>query len=334
MPDVRLIGANRTLTDDLLREASRPTAYRWCEASEGADLTILVVPHVPDPTAQERLTTLTARDYAKLFLFSQEDHPIAWAPGVFTSLDRRRASSMFAGGFYVPAHHGGAYRAGQLLDDLAQRTQTAEHLWCFAGSVRTYPALRGRILDLPRDEAFVRDTSGWNAEGGVDHDPEVVRQAIAEHSNIIGRSRFVLAPRGVGPSSIRLFEAMRAGRAPVIISDAWLPPPFIDWESCSVRVSEDRVADLPAILRERAADAEDLGRRARQVWEQHFSPRNAIHHLVACCLDLQDRRPSALDRGRCAAMAWPRRETLWRLKLLWRVERQHRRVLGPKQGHR
>jgi len=324
MPAVRVIASNRTLTDDLLRDATPPSAYRWSEAGEDADLTILIVPHVPDRAARERLTTLRARDYANLFLFSQEDHPIAWAPGVFTSMDARRASPLVAGGFYLPAHHSGPHRAGRLLDDLARRGPAAEHLWCFAGSVNTYPALRGQILALPRHRAFVRDTSGWNAEGAA-RSPELVSRAVGEHTRIIGSARFVLAPRGVGPSSIRLFEAMRAGRAPVIISDAWLPPPFVDWDACSVRVPEDRVADIPAILREREADAAALGRRAREVWEQRFSPQNAIHHLVACCLELQERRPSVLGRVRCAATAWPRRETLWRLKLLWRAERGHHR---------
>ncbi len=39
------------------------------------------------------------------------------------------------------------------------------------------------------------------------------------------------APRGIGASSVRIFEAMRAGRAPVIISDDWIVPPVGDWGS-------------------------------------------------------------------------------------------------------
>src|SRR2546423_4170060 len=35
-------------------------------------------------------------------------------------------------------------------------------------------------------------------------------------------SKFILCSRGVGTSSVRLFDTMRMGRVPVILSDQWL----------------------------------------------------------------------------------------------------------------
>ena len=42
--------------------------------------------------------------------------------------------------------------------------------------------------------------------------------------SVMGRSRFVLCPRGKGTSSIRLYEALAYGCVPVIISDDWVAP--------------------------------------------------------------------------------------------------------------
>jgi len=39
------------------------------------------------------------------------------------------------------------------------------------------------------------------------------------YARLIANSKFVLCPQGVGPSSLRLFETLLMGRAPVIISD-------------------------------------------------------------------------------------------------------------------
>ena len=98
------------------------------------------------------------------------------------------------------------------------------------------------------------------------------RAAFSSYAESLGRSAFVLCPRGYGPSLIRLFEAMQVGRCPVIISDNWLPPPFVDWSTCSIRVPEASIEDIPAILRKRQGEAGKLGREARRVWEQFLSP--------------------------------------------------------------
>ena len=51
-------------------------------------------------------------------------------------------------------------------------------------------------------------------------------------------SKFVLCPKGSGPSSYRIFEAMQVARAPVILADAFSPPPGPDWSSFSIRIRQ------------------------------------------------------------------------------------------------
>src|SRR5204863_9824065 len=108
------------------------------------------------------------------------------------------------------------------------------------------------------------------------------------------QSKFCLCPRGRGPSTWRLYEALRAGRPPVIISDDWVPP-AIDggWEQCSIRVAERDVERIPEILREREPDAERMSAEARRVWQEWFSLETFFHRMADWCLALQARRTLA-----------------------------------------
>jgi hypothetical protein len=91
---------------------------------------------------------------------------------------------------------------------------------------------------------------------------------------------------------------MRVARCPVVVSDGWLAPPFVDWDSCSVRIAEKDLRHLPAILREREADAEALGIQARVVWERRYAPPTMLNTLAESCLDIAEYRLSG--RSRCA----------------------------------
>ncbi|MDQ2919268.1 MAG: glycosyltransferase family 47 protein, partial [Verrucomicrobiota bacterium] len=109
---------------------------------------------------------------------------------------------------------------------------------------------------------------------------------------------FVLCPRGVGASTIRLFETMRMGRVPVILSDEWVPPVGPLWEKFSVRVAEKDFAQVPRLLEEREHMAVPMGQLARREWEEWFSPEVAFHRVVDYCLAIKEGRrwPEALAR--------------------------------------
>jgi len=73
---------------------------------------------------------------------------------------------------------------------------------------------------------------------------------------------------------------MSLGRVPVIISDAWQPPPAIPWQEFSVVIPERNVADIPAVLKKLESRAESMGQLARHVFDEHFSPGIFIDSLV------------------------------------------------------
>ena len=103
---------------------------------------------------------------------------------------------------------------------------------------------------------------------------------------------------------MRIFEAMQTGRVPVILSDDWLPPAFVDWSSCALQVPERDVRLIPSILREHEPDADAMGRRARSAWREFFAPDRHLRTLVLSCLDIVERDGlSVRSRAAIAARA-------------------------------
>ena len=90
---------------------------------------------------------------------------------------------------------------------------------------------------------------------------------------------------------------MKAGRVPVIISDQWVPPKGPAWETFSIRVKENQVSRIPALLEQCELEAEAMGRGARVIWEEWFSKETVYHRIVEWCLSLkrQPQRSSISD---------------------------------------
>jgi hypothetical protein len=231
---------------------------------------------------------LKPKSLGRLYLYSQQDDGWFWAPGVFTAA-REGCPPEVAGGFYLHPDERMPGRVGAMIE--ASRDREPDLLWSFVGDLRTAPAVRGALIGLDDPRAESRESK---MHVGLAANERTRLQA--QYADTLTRSLFVACPTGFSPTSHRLFEAMRAGRVPVVISDAWRPPPLIDWDSCSIRVAERDVRNVPLILREREPEAAKLGRRAREIWEARFSPQGMVHQLVESCLELDADRPRASRR--------------------------------------
>ena len=245
---------------------------------------------------------------------------------MYASLPVTRARHGFTGGFYVAHHH---REPGGLDADLeAARGCEPRMLWSFTGTVSNAP-VRQRLAELNDPEGRVIDTRYYNDvirwHFGDTHRADG-RAAFASYAKSLGRSAFVLCPRGYGASSIRLFEAMQVGRCPVIVSDDWLPPPFVDWSSCSIRVPEANVQEIPAILRQRHDEAAQLGREARQVWERFFAPQHQLRTILRAALVTER---STLERVRDVGASLAHPET-GRQASLHGMRRARQRLRRPR----
>ncbi len=229
------------------------------------------------------------RNRERAFGFCSVDHILPVIPGIYASIedttcDPRRHRS----GHYLRS----LFREGFEPQDLPK---SPRFLASFLGAAETHSLRRkliaqhwpGDILVEATDASKKRSFEGIRELSSPKFPHWYRGKAVSRYLATIAESRFVLCPRGYGTSSVRLFEAMQLGRAPVIISDAWVPCEGLDWDSFSIRVPQSDIGSLESILRQRADDAAELGRRARQAWEAHFSEESSFHQVVSWCLSIQ-----------------------------------------------
>jgi FkbM family methyltransferase len=97
----------------------------------------------------------------------------------------------------------------------------AQHRDIFASFVgrRTHP-IRNEILRL--------NHPCWQVTDKV--------QPMSKYCNTISRSIFTLCPRGYGPTSFRIAEAMQYGSIPVYVSDVFIEPHGIDFNEYGVKI--------------------------------------------------------------------------------------------------
>ncbi len=222
---------------------------------------------------------------SKCFVYNEQDYSSAWYRGLITSADKKSFNGIL--------HRGAAYiRVGTAgwAEQLCF-PETPRFLFSFCGAFETHAVRKslirlsafGCIVDVPRSitqTAFVRG------------DSSSIERLRLQFQSICRDSLFVLCPRGVGSSSIRLFEVMSMGRAPVIISDEWVPPYGAHWDSFSVRVPEDQVDQIPFILSKLRPKAEAMGHEARKAWETWYAPDRHFNTSVLACLDILDNKGS------------------------------------------
>jgi hypothetical protein len=226
-------------------------------------------------------------------------------PGLFTSLPRRPWDLGRVRGAWYTCHERGPYRnpytegASNAADGATPsgaspsgagtgfRPRDPDLLYSYIGRT-SHPVRAHLVRALPaRADALVEESDEYDHWNERSPNRDASQRRYAE---TIARSHFVLCPRGWSPSSLRVYEVMRMGRAPVVISDAWRPPLGPKWEDFAVFVPEARVAEIPRILADRVAEAPEMGRRARRSWEEHFSPEAEWRTLAASLEDLHRKK--------------------------------------------
>lgn len=159
-----------------------------------------------------------------------------------------------------------------------------EYLFSFIGR-NSHPCRERmfRMLDAS-SSAYIRDSSSfdaWNSNHDANH------LMFKKYLDVLLRSKFSLCPRGWGPGSIRLFESMSMGIAPVIISDDWKLPEGPDWGQFSIRIRERDVGNIENILQKYEPKHKIMGQKAKEAYDEFFSPFSYFNYLVENCLRIQ-----------------------------------------------
>ena len=260
----------------------RVRRHELCDDPEEADVILFVENAQFDDYLYKKLLKhpYIAKYSEKTFMYNEVDQPWCALPGLYCCMPSNRYDSSRQVAFpylvtpnrFVPQIHRWQLRR--------------EWLFSFVGAISN--PVRKRVAALENVSAGVRDTSEFNVWNSNAAERSSQGLVFAES---IARSHFVLCPRGVGSSSFRPFEAMQAARAPVIISDDWVPPPHVEWDF-AVFVPESDVEAIPDILAEKVGEAVDRGIAAREAWEMAYSP-SVIFDTVAQSLQYLVQVPEA-----------------------------------------
>lgn len=239
----------------------------------------------------------------KSFVFDTQDSPIGLFPGLYCSLRRFLHSRQ--------RHRAGCYM--QSFNEFVALDPPGEapelrYLFSFQGNLTARARRRVLETDFGRDDVVIeRIEPFWSRTG----DP-ALRGFKQRYAETLRQSRFVLCPRGIATSSFRLYETMQSGRVPVILSDGWVAPPWLDWDSCALRVAERDIPRLPEICLANLPRWESMAREARRLWEQWFSPPG-MGRLVRTSID--DIRRKRRFSERTYRIGWPVRRAGASLRL-------------------
>lgn len=201
----------------------------------------------------------------KAYMFNEMDQSWPILPGLYCSLSARLAA--------YPDHI--AFPYINVCNDYIQNihAQSVERRWLYSFVGSCSHKVRKPVLELNDKKALIVDTSdfcAWDPAQASKFDYQKI------YTDSLIDSKFVLCPRGIGPSSLRLYETMEAGRVPVIISDDWMAPDQIDW-SFAVRIPEWEISAIPSRLRTLENEWKDRSAAARDAWVGSYAPEQMFN---------------------------------------------------------
>tara|TARA_R100000231_G_scaffold43851_1_gene37952 strand:- start:2964 stop:3842 length:879 start_codon:yes stop_codon:yes gene_type:complete len=160
-----------------------------------------------------------------------------YAGGTLVKVDNCRIFST-GGGFNSPLGINSTYEPIPLICDPhpGEPVNDKKYKVGFAGRLDTHPIRQVMYEKLKKfdDYKFYIDTN-WKPDRFVDF------------REILYNSIFALAPRGYGPTSFRLYEAIEMECIPIYIGDDfWLPfEKEIDWKKLSLLIKHDEIDTIP-----------------------------------------------------------------------------------------
>jgi len=260
--------------------------YALVEDSEEADV-ILIGDLRGGNWGEKIMNNLLIRRYPeKCFSLSHEDRPIMLHHGLYTSneFSIMRWNRVRTGAYnLLPEKYKNPYIKGKISGNKHFNPQK-EYLFSFIG--RNSHPCRELIYrqKFSRKDILIEDSSAFD----LWKNPINKEQRQEYYVNMLLASKFSLCPRGWATNSIRLFESMELGVAPVVISDAFVFPKGPDWNSFSIQVKEKHINDLENIVSSYENSFADMGIKARAEFLKWFSDSDYFNYVVDNCLDIKN----------------------------------------------
>ena len=219
----------------------------------------------------------------KSFAYYEGDYPPNFLHGLHTSASKALSGS---GRFQACAYPVHQFCYPNPPPSATELTATPKDLlFSFAG--RCSHRVRRKLFaqNFNRADVLVEDTSSYDHFAA---DTKTREDARRRYWQMAARSKYGLCPRGAGTSSMRIFEMMEAGIAPVIIADDWLPPVGPAWEEFALFVPENEISSIYEKMKAHEDEYVDRGHLARRTWEQYFSPENYWSFILTSVRRIQE----------------------------------------------
>lgn len=149
----------------------------------------------------------------------------------------------------------------------------------FVGNVNSHD-VRKRIAESLNNSKGLRyylDTTNFMY---YYNDPAAKAERQELYKNSLKNSLTVICPRGYGISTLRFYEAMSAGRLPVVLADGFMPPlsDRINYAEFCLQVPEASANNIAEILSQwisgmNAGEIIEKCKTARKTWEEYLSPK-------------------------------------------------------------
>lgn len=210
----------------------------------------------------------------KLVVYSPNDNQLPTLRGLYPAISRKWVERNWSHPFH--------YLFQDILQlKIEERELLEKDILCsFVGAGINHP-VRGEILKLPARAGFHLFDSSHNRNDPWWWVEENRAELERNFRDVLVRSQFVLCPRGVSASTIRLFEAMEAAAVPVVVSDDCQLPAGPNWESFCIFVKESEVATIPERVEAWKDTAREKGMAARAAWKKYFSEEASFDYLVS-----------------------------------------------------
>ncbi|HWW22462.1 MAG TPA: exostosin family protein [Edaphobacter sp.] len=277
---IHLSPVKETELTTLLPLRAQHSVHTLTDDPAAADLILLIGSFGLDPACLLDHPLYTAFPN-KCAVYTEDDNYLPLAPGVYSSASVDTHSRAGRTSSYSYVSSTGRYTNQYVIKSVTDK----KYLFTFQGGSTSL--LRKRLFNLtfprPKDAlaTLIENTSTYYHWDLTQPDRHQRQQRYAE---TIAASHFVLCPRGAGNGSIRLFEVMQAGIAPVLISDNFLLPPHVPWDTFLLRIPERDIARLPELIEPHLATSAERGRLAREVWLNYFAPEKEFDAIIAAAV--------------------------------------------------
>jgi hypothetical protein len=255
-------------------------------------------------------------------VYTEEDSYLPLVPGVYCSARSDQNTRIGRVFNYSYITRNGRHCNAFLRESCggSQSTSPSEKKYLFSFQGGSTSLLRKRLfkLDLGRPDVLIENTATYRHWDNSDPDRSDFQRLYAQ---TLRQSHFVLCPRGAGFGSIRLFEVMAEGVAPVLLSDKYALPPGVDWDSFLLRFPESQIHHLAELLTPHLPSAQQRGDRARAEFEKAFRIDLEFDHIVELAKRSLSHRPPTEQVFRNK-----QRSRAFRFKLRYNLRRRLRTV--------